>query len=226
MSSVVRRPRETESPEASRAVQPGLSTPRGPVRARRQPRWIAAGLLAMCLGGLGAVVVHDQATTQQSVVMVNRAVARGELVRAGDLGVVQVGTLPGVQTVPADQAPALVGKQAIVDLSPGLLPAGSVGEVSLPSGRVQLGLKLAAGRIPARDLVPGSRVLLISVPATSERPGTEEQAQVVVPAVVVSRPTPAVDQASYLVEVHVARTDAEEVAALAAQDRIVLVHEA
>lgn len=178
----------------------------------------------MCLGGLGAVVLHDEATTHQSVVMVNRPVARGELIKTGDLGVVEVGSLPGVQVVPAERAPDLVGQQATVDLSPGLLPAGSVGAVRLPAGRVQLGLKLAAGRVPTLDLPPGTSVLLISVPAQDSRDQAGDQ--VVVPAVVVSRPTPAVDQASYLVEVHVARGDAEEVAALAAQDRLVLVRAA
>lgn len=191
-----------------------------PLRARRSPRWIAAGVLAMCLGGLGAVLLYDGAVTSQQVLRVNTAVARGELIEAGDLGPVTVGALPGVSVVPAEQMSDLVGQSALVDLpAGGLVPAGGVGPPTLAEGSVRMGLALPAGRLPTSALTPGEPVLLIPVPAADD-PTAEPEA--VVTAVLHSVPTTAPDGVASLVDVTLDREDADLVARLAATDRLVL----
>lgn len=206
--------------------------PDGPLRPRRQPRWIALGVLLACLGGLGSVLLYQQSSTTQNVVVVANAVGRGEIIEAGDLGVRQVGALSGVAVVPADQAPTLVGQHALVDLSPGLLPANAVGALALPPDRVQLGLKLPSGRLPAGPLPQGTKVQLVEVAAPGEAPAAntpDESDQAVGPdpavidAVVLSSPNLGIDQASWVLDVHVSALDAEDVASLAASDRLVLV---
>lgn len=208
------------------------SLPAGPLRPRRQPRWIALGILLACLGGLGSVLLYQQSSITQNVAVVANAVSRGEVIQEGDLGVRQVGALTGVAVVPADQVTGLVGQHALVDLSPGLLPINSVGQLALPTNRVQLGLKLPSGRLPAGPLPSGSLVQLIEVSAPGEREepaGSEAKTEpptagaTVINAVVLSSPTLGIDQASWVLDVHVAALDAEEVAVLAAADRVVLV---
>ncbi len=193
----------------------------GQLRARRSPRWIAAGVLAMCLGGLGAVLLWNGAVTSQQVLRVNTPVARGEVVEPGDLGPVTVGSVPGISVVPADQLDELVGRQALVDLPAGsLVPAGGVGTPDLAEGSVRLGLALPAGRIPSGVLTPGEDVLLIAVPAVDATAETPVEAPTA--AVLETRPEVAPDGVSTLVDVTVPAADAQLVARLAATDRLVL----
>lgn len=220
-----------ESARPARRDSPA-TLPDGPLRPRRQPRWIALGILLACLGGLGSVLLYQQSATTQNVVVVANAVSRGEVIESGDLGVRQVGALSGVAVVPAEQQPSLIGQHALVDLSPGLLPANSVGDLVLPLDRIQLGLKLPSGRLPGGQLPPGTSVQLIEVSApgqgqdseaaeTKPKPLSVEPA--VIDAVLLSSPALGIDQASWVLDVHVAALDAEEVATLTAADRLVLV---
>lgn len=221
---------QAEPPSARRDAAAAL--PGGPLRPRRQPRWIALGILLACLGGLGSVLLYQQSATTQNVVVVANAVSRGEVIEAGDLGVRQVGALSGIAVVPAEQQPSLVGQHALVDLSPGLLPANSVGDLALPPNRIQLGLKLPSGRLPGGQLPAGTRVQLIEVSApgrgqdsdaaeASPKPVSVQPA--VIDAVVLTSPALGIDQASWVLDVHVAALDAEEVAKLSAADQLVLV---
>ncbi|RCK70444.1 flagellar biosynthesis protein FlgA [Desertihabitans brevis] len=191
------------------------------LRARRSPRWIAAGVLAICLGGIGAVLLYNGAVTSEQVLRVNSAVARGEVVEAGDLGPVTVGSLPGVSTVPAEQLDELVGQHALVDLPAGsLVPAGGVGAPAVAEGTVRMGLSLAPGRLPSQTLTPGDRVLLVPVPGPDDSSSDLGSA---VPAVLDSAPETAPDGVASLVDVTVDSAASERVARLAATDRLVLV---
>ncbi|WP_197429727.1 SAF domain-containing protein [Auraticoccus cholistanensis] len=232
MSSTARstRPRPDPRPPGAAAAPP--PTPPGRpdlsaleqgnrLRARRSPRWIAAGVLAISLGGIGAVLLWDGAVSSQQVLRVNTPVARGEVVEPGDLGAVTVGSVPGVSVVPAGQLDELVGQHALVDLAAGsLVPAGGIGAPDLAEGTVRMGLSLAPGRVPSGPLTPGQDVLLIPVPApddTAAAPGERAVA-----AVVDGRPTVAPDGVSTLVDVTLRARDAELVARLAATERLVL----
>ncbi|WP_051215735.1 SAF domain-containing protein [Granulicoccus phenolivorans] len=191
----------------------------GPLRLRRQPKWIAAGILAVCLGGLGATFLYAEATTQNSVVVVNRAIARGEQIGVGDLGVVSVGSAPGVSTVSADRVHDLVGQHATTDLSArSLLTEGQIGTPALDAGRATIGLKLAAGRLPAAGLAPGAKVLLVEVLA----PEYAGEPKAPVPGTLAGAPQPAADGLHTLVDVQVDPRTAQRVTELAATDRIAL----
>lgn len=199
----------------------GLAAP-APLPARRNLRWILAGVIAICLGGLGAAVLYMSIADAHSVVRVNRTIYRGEAVQAADLGAVSLGSAVGIDTVPAERAGDLVGKTALVDLPQGsLLVPGSVGEPELRPQEARVGLRLAAGRLPVSALPPGTPVLL--VPLAKDAQSQPEGASV--QATVATAPTVQVDGASIL-DVSVPAAEAERLARLAASDLLVLVRRA
>lgn len=207
-----------------------FAPPRPTARPRRQPRWIAAGLLSVCVGGLGAALLYAEATGSREVLQVARPVSRGEQIRPGDLRPVQVGSVPGISTVPADRASELVGRRALIDLAGGsMLADGAIGQPSVEKGSTQLGVKLAPGRVPVGDLPTGTAVLLVPVDDPRVAPGAPPSAQASAPptvaAVVVTVPRPGPDGVATLLDVRVPQEKARLVAELAAADRLVLVRE-
>lgn len=203
--------------------------PRPAARPRRQPRWIAAGLLSVCLGGLGAALLYGEATGSHEVLQVARPISRGEVVRPGDLRPVQVGSVPGISTVPTSRAAELVGRRALIDLAGGsMLPDGAIGQPPVEKGSTQVGLKLAPGRVPVGELPPGTTVLLVPVDDPRVAPGqpsAQASAAPLVPAVVVSAGRAGPDGVATLLDVRVPQERARQVAELAAADRLVLVRE-
>lgn len=206
------------TPLAARVSQPVL-------RPRRSPRLVIIGVLVACLGALGAAVAWTQMTRSAPVVVVISDVARGEVVKAADLGVANVGTPPGVESFPADRLQELVGKRALVDLPAGVLVGpGSIGEPVTPAGTSHVGLKLAAGRLPTSPMPAGTRVLLVPVQA----PGAEKAGAslgAAIEASVVSQPEQLPDGASWVVDVAVDDAQAVTVARLAATDSLVVVRQ-
>lgn len=204
----------------------------GRVRPRRQPRWIAAGLLAIALGGLGATLLWQELTTSTQVVVLQRPVPRGEVIKATDLRAVEVGSLTEVSSVPATELPSLVGKRALVDLAQGsLLPRGAVGTPDLERGASQVGLKLAPGRLPTGELSQGTPVRLIPLEDPRQGPAqTSGQGAAPLPAVITatiaSPPRVGPDGVATLLDVRVDQGLAQQVAELAAAERIALIKEA
>ncbi len=216
-------PDEPLPPDASVAVP---RTPLPPVLpGRRNPRWIALGVVAICLGGLLSYVIYARAATTISVVTVAQTVARGEIVEAGDLTTLTLrgGSVP--QAIPAAQLPDLVGQRALFDLPAGsIIPSTAIGAQSIPGpGRAVVGLKLADGRVPATLLSPGVPVRLVALPdpdrtVKDKLAGTRFLGSVV-------NLSPGADGTSSLVNVEVNAKDADLVARLAATDRVALVRE-
>lgn len=203
----------------------------GRLRVRRQPKWIAAGVLALCLGGLGATVLYATAAESTDVIVMTRTVPRGQMIQADDLVTTRVGNLAGVSYTDATQRGALVGQRALVDLAQGsLLPAGAVGTPELLPGSTQLGLRLAPGRIPADELPAGTPVLLVPLAdarlAPDEKPASPAPAPQPIRATVLLPPRPGPDGVAMLLDVRVEAGRAAEVASLAADERIALVREA
>jgi hypothetical protein len=204
---------------------PDLTT--GRLRARRQPKWIAAGVLAICLGGLGAAVLYTEAAQSSDVVILTRSVPRGEIVQASDFTVARVGSLTGVSYVSGSAIPGLVGRTALVDLPNGsLLPADSVGTPALVSGSAQVGLKLMPGRIPTGELPQGTPVVLVPLEDTRIAPGQDAALLEPIPATVLTPPRTGSDGVAILLDVRVAVDRSDEVAVLAATDRVALVKKA
>ena len=96
------------------------ATPEPPrLPARRNPKWIALGVIAICLGGLLSYVIYARVATESAVVAMAATVYRGEVIEAGDLTSITLSGDPSVPTVPADQAVSLVGQRAAYDLVDG-----------------------------------------------------------------------------------------------------------
>lgn len=200
--------------------------PAGQLRVRRQPKWIAAGVLAMCLGGLGAAVLWGEAAGSAEVLVLTRSVARGEIVQASDFRIARVGHLDGVSSVDAATLPAVAGQQALVDLPEGsLLPGGGVGRAALDAGGVQLGLRLAPGRIPLGELPAGTPVLLVPLEDPRANPDATTESARPIRASVLTPPQTGPDGVAQLLDVRLDASLAGDVAALAATDRIALVKE-
>lgn len=203
--------------------EPSPGAPARPLRPRRNPRWIAAGILAICLGAVGSLLLYSQAARSSVVVSVNRTVMRGETLTSDDLAQVTVGQLGDMKAIPSSQIPMLVGKQALVDLASGsILLEGTVGTPERPDGQAQVGLKLPLGKIPVAPLPQGTRVRLLSVAAADS---SAPAASISVLGEIATAPTDAAD-GSRILDVWVPEASAATIARLAANSQIVLIIEA
>ncbi len=193
------------------------------LRARRSPRLILAGLLAMCLGGLGAAVLYQSATTTHPVLVATRTITRGETIAAGDLRVVELGGAP-VAAVDAAKQREVVGQVAVLDIAVGsVLTPGSYGQVTVNPGTSQVGLRLTPGRVPVRDMPAGTPVRIVGVSAKGDQTGVTET--FVAFGVVVTSPRPTPDGTGVMLDVEVAADKAVTIAQLAAADRVVVIRE-
>lgn len=195
---------------------------------RRNPKWIALGIVALCLGALLSYVLYARVADQSSVVAVASTVHRGDVVTAADLTSVSVPSTAGVSTVPARQLDQLVGRRAVYDLVGGsLLPAGAVADVVLPQpGRAVVGIRLVTGRAPSEPLPRGSSVRLVALPpAGTDAEANDEHTGRTIVARAVNKVEGA-DGTSVVIDVDVAAATAPAVALLAAQERLALVRDA
>ena len=197
----------------------------GALRGRRNHRLLWAGVLAICLGGLGAAGLYLSVADSHSVVAVKRTVFRDQVITSEDLTVITLATVPGLETVPAERIADVVGASALTDLvEGGVLSPRSYGQAVLEVGKVRLGLKLAPGRMPAGSLPPGTEVLLVAITRTAPD-GSDLTPEASVEGRVASLPDPLPDGSAVL-DVVVPAGEAERVARLAAADRLVLVRQA
>jgi hypothetical protein len=203
------------------------STPNPPrMPARRNPRWIALGLVAVCLGGLLSYVIYSRVATESLVLAVAQTVYRGETVAAADLTSITVTGASQLNTVPAAQLDQLIGKEAVFDLVEGsLVPEGAIADVAVPGkGRAVVGLKLSQGRVPSNLLYPGSPVRLVSLPPPSDDTARDAMTNRTYVARVVDS-APGADGTSVLVNVDVPADQAPTIALLAAQDRVAVLRD-
>jgi SAF domain len=220
-NSKVRRSKTATLPRSPATPQP----PRLP--GRRNPKWIALGIVSLCLGGLLSYVIYARVASESAVVAAAHTVYRGETIEQSDLTTITLrgGSLP--QTIPAAQLGDLVGKRAAFDLVEGslILETAIVGAAIPAEGRTIVGLKLAPGRAPFDLLPPSSRIRLIAMPAAADSSSTDELASSIFVGRVVDQ-SPAADGTSILVNVDVDAAVAPTIATLAAEDRIAIVRDA
>jgi hypothetical protein len=221
----------TSSPRAKKsAAQSRPSTPEPPrIPGRRNPRWIALGIVALCLGALLSYVIYTRVATETAVVMMARTVYRGTTVQAADLTVARISGESVAHSVPASRLTTLVGGKAVFDLPQGaIVTPGAIGDVAVPaSGRAVVGVKLATGRAPAALLVPASPVRLVAIPAaTSNSSGApaDKLAGKTWNGIILDQ-VPGADGASIVINVDVPAEQAPTIALLAAQDRLVVVRD-
>ncbi len=214
---------------SSAARGSATSTPDPPrIPGRRNPKWIALGIVALCLGALLSYAVYNRVAAETSVIMMAATVYRSETVEASDLAVVQLSGEAVRKSIPAAQLDALVGQKAVYDLPAGTMPVpGAIDEVVIPdSGRAVVGIKLSTGRAPAALLTPGSPARLVVLPpASTTDPDTSDKlAGKTYPATIVDQ-VPGADGASIVINVDVASGQAATIAMLAASDRIAVVRD-
>jgi SAF domain. len=188
-------------------------------RPRRNVRWLAAGILAVCLGTLGSALLYGNLSQTEAVLIVQRTVYRDQVITANDLGVTSAVPAAGVAMVAADRLDEVIGRTARTDLATGtLLHPEGFGEPLVGGGQVLIGLRLPAGRLPATSLPPGTAVLLVPVSrdAAAAADGPSISARIATAA------TELPDGAA-LLDVTVGQAEAERVAKLAAADQLSLL---
>lgn len=144
---------------------------------RRRLGWVWAGLGAVAVSAVGFAVVAQAMGERAPVLVVARDVPAGQVLKQGDLRVVQVAAETGVVPV-ADRA-AVVGRKARVPLVTGaLLAPGQVGTSAgfPPPGHSQVAIPVEQGGAPP-DLSRGERVAVLPGPAGTGAVGGEEEAQ-------------------------------------------------
>ncbi len=192
---------------------------------RRSPKWIALGVLLICLGGLLSYVVYARMATETQVLVASKTIYRGQVIAPGDLTTAPLrrGTLPDV--VPAAELTTLVGRRAALDLAAGnVVPRAAIASAPFPApGRALVGLKLAHGRLPNTDLAPAAPIRLVAL-APGDRAAADALTGGIYAARVVGQ-TAAPDGVSVLLDVDVDQRVAAAVAALAAQERLAVVRD-
>lgn len=220
--------RDATPPAATGTPAPQATPPPPRMPGRRNPKWIALGVVALCLGGLLSYVIYARLANETSVVTVAQTVYRGEVIDAADLSTLTLQGSTIAQAVPASDLRAMVGKRAAADLVAGtVLVAPAVTDEVIPAvGRAVVGLKLSAGRTPTSLLIPSAAVRLVALPAPDAAPGDDDKITGDTFTARVIDQTNAADGSSILVNVEVAADRAPTIAQLAAQDRIALIRDA
>jgi hypothetical protein len=203
-------------------------TPQPPrLPGRRNPKWIALGIVALCLGGLLSYVIYARIASETAVVAAAQTVYRGETIEQSDLATITLrgGSMP--HAIPAAQLNDLVGKRAAFDLVEGsVISSMAVTDSAIPpEGRAIIGLKLTPGRAPGNLLLPATRVRLIAMPAAADSSTTDKLAGSIFVGSVIDQ-SQAADGMSILVNVEVDAGAAPTIATLAAQDRVAVVRDA
>jgi len=209
------------------SLQPPV-TPQPPrLPGRRNPKWIALGIVALCLGGLLSYVVYTRIARETAVVASAQTVYRGETIEQRDLATITLrgGSMP--HAIPAAQLNDLVGKRAAFDLVEGsVIFSTAVTDSAIPpEGRAIVGLKLTPGHAPGNLLLPATHVRLIAMPAAADSSTTDKLAGSIFVGSVIDQ-AQAADGMSILVNVEVDAGAAPTIATLAAQDRVAVVRDA
>ncbi|MEU8329566.1 MULTISPECIES: SAF domain-containing protein [unclassified Micromonospora] len=204
------------------SVDAPVSPPKVVRQRRVRPGLLGLAVLLIALGGLGAAFAVTSVRATGSYLAVARPVEVGREVSAADLITVQVAGGQGLRPVPAGRLDEVVGKRAAVKLVPGtLLTLGHVtDDPLLGPDQQQIALGLKTAQVPARQLHPGDKVLLISTPDRSAN-GDPAAAGTRFPAIVIDMVSPANnDKVLYLA---LPTRDVPAVVALTAQSRVAVV---
>lgn len=192
------------------------------LRARRSPKLIALGVLAVVVGGLGFAFLYTSGTDARQVVAVAKAVARGETITDEHLTVVEVPERFAVDTLPASRDGDLVGRTALTDLPAGAFPLAShVGDDPLPDGMARVGLRLTHGQLPVSPMPAGTQVTL--VPVVDGADDAAQPASSPVPATVAVAPLLLDDGTTFVLDVHVGRDASSLVAQWSARGELAVV---
>ncbi len=202
------------------------------VKTAPRRRSVMQGALAVLLiaaGALTAGYVAQRIGSTQDFIGVAKPVGKGAEIKADDLMVIRVNDAVGLKPIPVSRANTVVGKRAAVPLVPGtLLTPEQVTEHTVPGpGNQLLGLSLSEDRLPVTRVKTGANVLLVVTPKRNALTSGDggAAADLVPPRTIVGTVVdvkPGIRQGDTVVNVEVSTADAPTVAAMHAEDRIVL----
>ncbi len=226
----------TTAPSRSNGqTAPGAARPGGERtwagRRRRQLPLVVVGVLLV----VGCALAFAEGSVRlghgEEVLVVAQPVAAGQVLTAGDLRAVRLSAPGGVASVRAGQEQAVVGQPAAVPLALGsVLTRAEVGAgAGVGAGSDVVAVALKSGAYPP-DLAPGDKVQVVPVasgsgasPAAGSAGSTGQRP---LPATVLAVQGPSATSGSpAVVSLGVARSDAAEVASLAAAGEVALVQE-
>jgi hypothetical protein len=195
---------------------------------RRRPGMVALAVALVGVGILASVSVYAATNSRAPVVVITANVPAGARIPAGAVGTADVSVSSGVQLIPASQLSQVVGQVAGSDLHPGMLLIASELTTQQPPGPNQslVPLPVKPAIIPASGLAVGDHVLIDATPGAEGQPGASNATPAlsspvaaVVAAVNLAPNTDGYD----VVDVLVARSAAESVAAQASTGQIALI---
>jgi hypothetical protein len=184
---------------------------------------MVVGVLLVIGGALAFADASLHLGSREEVLVVSEPLAAGQVITSSDLETVRVSTGSGLQAVPAGDEASVVGSSAAVPLVAGALltraEVGSTAPVASGSDVVAVGLK--AGQYPP-DLAPGDRVQVVPVTSPSSSSLTPTGTPVSATVLAVDVASVASDGPTVF-SLQVSRSDADEVAALAAANEASLI---
>lgn len=211
-------------------VDAPVEPPRVVRQRRMRPGLLGLAVLLIALGGLGAAFAVTSVRATGTYLAVARQVSVGTALTADDVRSVQVAGGVGLSPVPASKINDVLGKRAAVTLVPGTLITMDqlTDKPLLGPGQQQVAIGLKPNQVPAKELRPGDKVLLVSTPpqnsgATCEaRPSQATRYE----ATVVDAAEPndkGPDRTTVVVYLALAARDAPAVVTLAAQNRLAVI---
>lgn len=195
---------------------------------RRRPGMIALAVALVGVGVLASVALYGATDQRVPVIVLTADVPAGSIITAADLGTVNVSVSAGVQVIPARQMSQVVGQVAGTTLHPGMLLAASeLATVRPPAaGEVLVPLPIKPSFLPASGIGAGDHVLIEATPGAQGQSGSSNGAAPLATPVagVVEAVNLVADADGFdVVDVLVARTSGDAVAAQASTGQIALI---
>ena len=137
-----------------------------PPKLRRRPALLVAGVVATALGCLLGAWAWSATTSTEEVLAARHTIHRGEVIAAGDIQRVRIGSDPALSPLPASAYDDVVGERAALDISAGgLLTSESTTDSPMPpKGQSIVGVSLTPAQVPAIPMHGGDKVRVIVTP--------------------------------------------------------------
>ena len=199
--------------------------PQPALARRRQMPLVVVGVLLVLGCALAFADASAHLGSRQEVLVVTQPLAAGQVLTTADLRSARVTTGGGLDAIPSGEESAMVGRPIAVPLVAGaLLTSGEVGSATpVGAGSDVVAVALKAGGFPP-DLAPGDRVQVVPVVSSSGSTGGASTVGSPVAATVLAvQVAPADSDSGTVFSLQVAKSNAEEVAGLAAAGQAALV---
>lgn len=214
----------TNGQRAEGRARPGTGRALG---RRRQLPLVVVGVFLVLGFALAFTDASLHLGSREEVLVVTQPVAAGQVLTGADLRAAKVSTGSGVAVVGSGQEATVVGRRAAVPLVVGsLLTTSEVGSVpAVASGYDVVAVGVKAGAYPP-ELAPGDRVQVVPVTSTSSGgtgTGSASSGSPVGATVLSVQTAPSDSDDPTVFSLQVSKSDADEVASLAAAGQASLV---